>query len=127
MIAAIAHMRGYDVRTDRVRAFPIACLLGSGVTDVLKETGLSISTKLTAQAVGRVSGAMLTRINQLVGFRLVTKAGATSVVNLGRIVPFVGGLIGGAFDAITTKVIATAAKQVFPRLAVAAAPAPSRK
>ena len=61
----------------------------------------------------KIAGATLVRINQAVGFRLVTKAGSTGIVNLGKAVPFLGGIIGGTFDAITTKAIGTAAKTVF--------------
>jgi uncharacterized protein (DUF697 family) len=37
------------------------------------------------------------------------------VVNLVKVVPLVGGLVGGALDATATKVIGQTAKQVFVR------------
>jgi len=61
----------------------------------------------------RISGEVLKRVNQAVGFRLVTKAGSKGVVNLIKGVPFVGGVVGGTFDAAATKVIGRTAKQVF--------------
>ena len=61
----------------------------------------------------RISGEVLKRINRAVGFRLVTKAGTRGVVNLVKVVPFVGGFVGGALDAVATKVIGRTAKQVF--------------
>ncbi len=36
--------------------------------------------------------------NKAVGFRLVTKAGTTGLVNLTKAVPVVGGFVGGTFD-----------------------------
>ncbi len=36
MVAAIAYMRGYDLRQDQVRTFVFACLAGSAAFDILK-------------------------------------------------------------------------------------------
>lgn len=113
MIATIAHLRGYDINSDKVRTLAIACLVGSSVGDLLKDVGINVGTKLTQQAIKRVPGAALVRINQAVGFRLATKAGSTGAVNLSRLVPFVGGVVSGAFDAATTRAIGAAATTLF--------------
>ena len=113
MIGAIAQLRGYDVRSDQVKTLVIACLAGSGVIDILKGVGINIGTRATRQMVLRISGEVLKRINQAVGFRLVTKAGSKGAVNLVKGVPFVDGVVGGTFDAAATKVIGRTAKQVF--------------
>ena len=114
MVASIASMRGYDTKSDRVRTFAQACLVGSGAVDLIKDVGVQVGSKLASQALMAVSGNTLIRINQMVGFRLVTKAGATGVVNLSKLVPFVGGLVGGAIDGSATAVIGGAAKMLFP-------------
>jgi EcsC protein family len=101
MIARIAHLRGYDVRSDQVRTFALACLAGTSAIDLLKDVGVQIGTKLAAQAIKSLSGAMLIRINKAVGFRLITKAGTTGLVNLSKIVPFVCGLVSGAVDGMS--------------------------
>ncbi len=36
MVAAIAHMGGYDVKDDQVKSFVYACLAGNGAKDILK-------------------------------------------------------------------------------------------
>jgi hypothetical protein len=38
---------------------------------------------------------VITKINQKVGFRLLTKFGSKGVINLGKMVPLTGGIIGG--------------------------------
>ena len=113
MVAAIAHIRGFDLKSEQVRGLAFACLAGSAVTDVLKDAGVKIGVKLSQQALQHIGGATLARINQAVGFRLLTKAGTTGVVNLSRLVPFVGGAISAAVDATTTGVMGSAAKHVF--------------
>jgi len=115
MIGAIAHLRGYDVRSDQVRTLVFACLAGSAALDILKDLGIHIGAQLTRQMILRISGEVLERINRAVGFRLVTKAGTRGAVNLIKVVPIVGGLVGGALDAAATKVIGHTAKQVFGR------------
>jgi hypothetical protein len=113
MVGAIAHLRGYDVRSDQVRTLVMACLIGSAALDILKDVGIKIGSQMTRQMILRVSGQFLRRINQAVGFRLVTKAGSRGAVNLIKAVPFVGGVVGGSLDAAATNVIGQTAKYVF--------------
>ncbi len=113
MIGAIAVLRGYDPSDDQVRTFAYACLLGSSATDLLKGAGIKLGVKMTEKLVQKVPGKVLVKINQKVGFRLVTKGGSKGIVNLGKMVPFIGAPIGGGFNLVETKVIAKAAKEVF--------------
>jgi hypothetical protein len=113
MIAAIAYLRGYKVDDERVRTLAFLCLAGSAAANILEELSVKLGTQLTAHMIMRISGATLAKINQAVGFRLVAQAGATGLVNLTRLVPFVGGLVGGGFDAVVTRGIATVAKETF--------------
>jgi uncharacterized protein (DUF697 family) len=113
MIAAIAHLRGYSVEDERVKTLAFICLTGSGAATLLQEFGISLGTKLSTRLIMQISGATLVKINQAVGFRLVTKAGTTGLINLTKFVPFVGGLVGGAFDAAVTRGISAVAREVF--------------
>jgi len=113
MIAAIAHLRGYSVKDEQVKTLAFISLTGSGSTKILQEFGISLTTKLSTRLIMQISGATLRNINQAVGFRLVTKAGTTGLINLTKFVPVVGGVVGGAFDATVTHGIAGAAKNVF--------------
>ncbi len=47
------------------------------------------------------------------GFRFITKFGEKGVINLGKIVPVVGGIIGGGVDVASTSVIAKNAIEMF--------------
>jgi uncharacterized protein (DUF697 family) len=44
---------------------------------------------------------------------LLTKAGTSGLINLTKVVPIVGGLVGGAVDATVTRAIGAVARQVF--------------
>jgi hypothetical protein len=113
MIAAIAHIGGHDVKNDRSQTMMYVCLAGNAAADVLKDVGITVAQKLTVNAIKSISGATLTKINQAVGFRLLTKAGTTGVINLGKAVPVLGGIVGGAFDGITTNTVGNTARKIF--------------
>ena len=113
MISAIAHMGEYDLNDDRVKTLVYACLAGNAAKDVLKDIGIVVGTKMTTKAIEQISGKTLTAINQKVGFRLLTKFGEKGVINLGKAVPIVGGLIGGTVDSVTTVTIGNIAKETF--------------
>ena len=113
MIAAIAHINGYDIYSDQVRTIAYACLTGSSAANILKNVGIKISEKVAVNALKRVPGAILIKINQQVGFRLVTKFGQKGLVNFGKMMPLVGGVVGGVFDTGMTLTIGNVAKKVF--------------
>jgi len=113
MIAAIARMGGHDLHSDRVKALVYTCLCGNAAKDIAKEVGIKLGTKLTEKAVKSISVEVIKRINQAVGFRLLTKFGQTGVVNIGKAIPLVGGLVGATFDSVTTNTIGNIARDTF--------------
>ena len=56
---------------------------------------------------------MLTKINQKVGFRFLTKFGTKGLINIGKCVPVVGAVVGGGLDLVETKIIAARAYKWF--------------
>ncbi len=100
MIASIAHMGGHDLKDDRVKSLVYACLTGNAAKEILKNIGVVVGTKLTTSAIKTIVA-----INQKVGFRLLTKFGEKGVINLGKFVPFVGGIIAATFDSVATNTI----------------------
>lgn len=86
MIACIAKMGGYDIKSDRVQAMVYMCLTGTTLADVAKMTGIKFGTKSLEAAIKKIPGAVLTKINQKVGFRFLTKFGQKGVINLGKLI-----------------------------------------
>ena len=109
MIAAIAHINGYDIYSDQVRTIAYACLTGSSAANVLKNVVIKISEKMAVNALKKVPGAILIKINQQVGFRLVTKFGQKGLVKVIKMMP----LVGGVFDTGMTLTIGNVAKKLF--------------
>ena len=113
MIAALAAIGGYDVRSDEVQTLVYLCLVGSSLTDVVKSTAIKIANKVTTNMLKKLPGAVLTKINQKVGFRLLTKFGTKGAVNLVKVVPVAGALVGAGIDYGSTKLIADKAYNAF--------------
>ena len=113
MIAGLAYMGGYDTDSDQVQTLVYACLAGISVDQVLKQAGIKFGNKFAMAMVKKIPGEVLAKINQRVGFRFITKFGTKGIINLGKAVPAVGGVIGGGFDFIETKAIANRAYGLF--------------
>lgn len=113
MVAAIAIMGEYDVKDDRVKTLVFSCLVGNAAKDILKGTGVVIGSKMTTQLIKGISKETIFAINKRVGFRLLTKFGEKGAINLGKMIPLVGGLIGATFDGISTNIIGNIARKTF--------------
>lgn len=113
MIAAIAKIGGYDIKSDQVQTMVYMCLTGQAITDVIKDVGIKVGEKTLEAAIKKIPGTALVKINQRIGFRLLTKFGEKGIINLGKLVPVVGGVIGGGIDAVSTVAIGKNAMNVF--------------
>lgn len=113
MVAAIAIMGGYDVKDDRVRSIVYSCIAASSAAEVAKNFGIKLGNKLAMQGIKKISGETLKKINQAVGVRLLTKFGQKGFVNLGKTIPFVGGIVGATFDVVATNTVGNVARNTF--------------
>lgn len=114
MIAAIAYMGGYNVRDDQVKTLAFMCVCGNGIKDILKDVGINLGTKVATGVIEKyVTRDMLKKITQAVGRQIITKAGSRGVINLTKMVPVVGGIIGATIDGFSTNTIGNVAKDMF--------------
>lgn len=113
MIACIAYMSGYDLNSDHTQTFVYACLAGVSVNEIIKQATIKFGVKFAESMIRKIPGKVLTKINQKVGFRFITKFGQKGIINLGKLVPGVGAVIGGSIDFAETKVISKRAYKWF--------------
>lgn len=113
MIATIATIAGYDPLDDEVQTLAYLCLTGSSISKICRDAGVQFGNKLTLAMIKKIPGTTLTKINHRVGFRFLTKFGTTGIINLGKLVPLVGGVIGGGIDFVGAQVIAKKSCNVF--------------
>ena len=113
MIAATAYMAGFDTTSDQVQTLVYACLAGVSVAEIVKKAGIQFGVKFGKHLVGKIPGKVLTKINQKVGFRFLTKFGTKGVINVGKMIPILGAVIGGGFDLAETSIIGNRAVKMF--------------
>ncbi len=113
MVAIIAKISGYNPSEEQVKTLTYACLIGDACMDIFKKMGVKIGEKLTHKVITSISGKTLIEINRLVGFRLVTKFGEKGIINLGKGIPFVGGVIGASVDGLSCRSSGRIAKKIF--------------
>lgn len=95
LIASIAAVHGHDVQSEEVQTAILLCLLGNAGTDLLKKAGIK-------------------QFNKKVAAMLLAKYGAKKAgVTLAKGVPLVGGVIGGGFDAASTRAVGAFARRFF--------------
>ncbi len=113
MIACAAYMGGYDTNCDQTQTFVYACLAGVAIDNLVKQVGIKVGVKVANNLIEKIPGKTLIAINKKVGFRLLTKFGEKGIINFGKMIPLVGGVVGGGFDLVETKVIAHRAYKWF--------------
>lgn len=113
MIACTAYMAGFELNSDQTQTFVYACLAGVAINELVKQAGIKFGVKFANGLIKKIPGKVLTKINQKVGFRFITKFGSKGIINLGKLVPGVGAVIGGGLDLVETKAISVRAYKWF--------------
>ncbi len=116
MIATIAIMSGCDPTDDMVQTLAYMCFTGAEAAKIFKEAGIKAGEKFAEQAIRKIPIEIINRINRLTMQRFITKFGEKGVINLGKMIPVVGGIIGGSFDFVGTSAMAATAKSTFSKL-----------
>lgn len=113
MCVAIAKMGGYDIHSDQVQTLIYVCLTGNTAKEILKKSGITFAKKVETRVIEKIPGKTLIAINKKIGFRFLTKFGSKGIINLGKVVPVVGGIVGLGIDAASTKIIGKNAYNLF--------------
>ncbi len=101
MIAAIAYMGGHDIKEDRVKSLIYICMVGNGAKELLKDMSIKAGEKLFSKIVENVST------------KLASKIGEKGVTSFGKAIPVLGGVVGGSYDALSTRIVGKVAKRIF--------------
>ncbi len=113
MIAAISILGGCEPSDDEVRTVAYVCLTGQTVAEAINKTGVKIAQKTGTTMVEKVPGKVLININKRLGSRVFTKFGKKGLINLCDLVPFLGGVVGGSINLVSTKKIGKIAVHEF--------------
>ncbi|MBD0293340.1 MAG: EcsC family protein [Jiangellaceae bacterium] len=116
MVAAVAHLRGYELSDMRVRAAILTTLLGEdGVREALDDKELHAGPRDIARSRQEMDLPTLERITAQVTQALVTRVGGKyATLTVAKRVPVIGGAVSGGFDAYYTYTIGKFADREFP-------------
>lgn len=111
MVAAIAHLRGYDLGDNRVRTALFMCLLGGEQMAKRILDGTLPTSPLAVATAPMFDPELDARVAQEVLHDLTTRVGGKNVaLAITRRIPIIGGGVGAAMDGIATHQIGTYAK-----------------
>jgi uncharacterized protein (DUF697 family) len=123
MIAVIGILFGWEVTSDQFRTVAFTCLLGTAVGEAAHDVGVKASARFGARFVRNIPGRFLQRVNELLhvhnlfikgvnaganagGKATATagaKVGSKGIINLSKMVPLFGGIVGGGLNAVFTR------------------------
>lgn len=103
LVAAIAHLNGFDLEHEAVRTQILLTLIGEEAGEVLKQVSIKLSQQIALAQLRRLPGPALAAINRAVGFQLLSRVGEQGVLRLHRAVPLLGGVVGGGIDYVMTR------------------------
>ncbi len=123
MIAVIGIMFGWEATSDQLRTVAFSCLLGTAAGEAVRDVGVKASTRFGSRFIRNISGKSLKRVNDFFGIHNLfikgvnvgtkaggkatasasAKAGSKGIVNLSKMVPLLGGIVGGGLNIVFTR------------------------
>lgn len=114
MIAGIAYIRGYNLYDDQVKTAVFLCIAGNAMADVMKQVGIKVVEKLVIKKLlPKLTNDLIVKINKAVGYRLVAEGGSKVLIRTSKIIPLIGGVIGGGWNYFEINAYAKYAKAMF--------------
>lgn len=111
LVAAIAHLRGYDIDDLRVRSAIMMCLMGGDEIGKLVSKGKLPGSPLLVATAPVADPTLHGLVSEMVVTSLFTTHGGKTVgVMATKRIPIVGGGIGAVFDGVATRQIGRFAK-----------------
>lgn len=114
MVAAIAKVRGYDLRDPALRSAILLTLVGADADDILNKAGVVSTGRLANLATQQLPPPVMMVVNKAVGFRLIGQVGEKATTRLGKAIPFAGGFVGAGIDSWMLHKVADNARDQFP-------------
>jgi len=92
----------YEIDTTDKSTQPIILAAAAGVSaaELATQLGTSIGVKAIRSALMSVPGKVFAQINKALGIKLISKAGEKTLVNVAKIVPFLGSAVTGTVNGV---------------------------
>jgi uncharacterized protein (DUF697 family) len=115
LVATIADLHGFDLEHEAVRTEILLTLMGEEAGEVLRQFGIKAGQQFAQAQLRQLPQLGLDAINRAVGFRLVSRFGSRGVLRLQRVIPLLGGVMGGGIDYLMTRRLGEFARHALAR------------
>ena len=110
MVAAIAHIGGYDIKDDKVKTMALICVFGGNAAEeIIKQAG-RFGLLFGRELLSDISSQALRRAYRSALQKFATQAGGKSAA---RLIPILGGVVNGGLNAVMTNTIGNIARNTF--------------
>lgn len=113
MVAAMAHIGGFNIDDPPVRMSIALCLLGKKGKEILNQNLEDVESFIRKKGMASIPTRTLSIINQAVANRLMQIAAQKGLSRVSKAIPLLGGVVGGALDYQSCKETADFAKELF--------------
>ena len=113
MVAAMAHIGGFDIDDPPVRMSIAVCLLGKKGKEILNQNLEDLETYIRKRGLTSIPSRTLSVVNQAVASKLMQIAAQKGLSRISKAIPVIGGVVGGVIDYRTCKETAQFAKELF--------------
>ncbi len=113
MVAAMAHIGGFDIDDPPVRMSIALCLLGNKAKEILNQNLEDVEAYLRKKGLSSIPTRTLSIVNQAIAAKLMQIAAQKGLTRVSKAIPLVGGLVGGVIDYRSCRDTARFAKELF--------------
>ena len=113
MVAAMAHIGGFDINDPPVRMSIALCLLGKKGKEILNQNVEDVETYIKRRGLTSIPARTLSIANQAIANRLMQIAAQKGLTRVSKAIPILGGVIGGALDFQSCRETAEFAMELF--------------
>lgn len=113
MVAAMAYLGGYNINEPSVRMLILLSLLGKGGREVFSSSMLDLPHVLRKKILTQLPKKTIWQFNHRLSAMLMRKAAERGFAKISKIVPIIGGILGGSLDLKSCKETADTARSLF--------------
>jgi uncharacterized protein (DUF697 family) len=100
LTSALFTIYGIDITSHSTQPLVLAAAAGVSVSELANKLGTKAAQQAIQKALMSVPGKTFTEINKTLGIKLISKAGEKTLLNVAKIVPFIGSAVGGTINGV---------------------------
>jgi len=100
LASALFTIYGIDTKSESAQPLVLAAAAGVSITELANQLGTKAASQAIQKALMSIPGKTFAEINKALGIKLISKAGEKTLVNIAKIMPFIGSAVGGTVNGV---------------------------